>query len=280
MSQDESGHELGQLALALHAINAALVKIPSFLFFFLAFDPALWFVQVESTFVTGLVSNEETRLQHVLQHLDQRHLELMAWRIKHPDPAHPYTTFKQEFLDKTTKPKSAGLRECLSCHLGDQSPSELLSFMERMWPDTRADSESEAFQELFVMKLPCSIQERISQSGGALRDKALKANGEMVRIQQAQVDAATRLAPIFLTPKPSSPPFNKDSLYNLAQKKAKGIRQSGGGYLQENGQILCWYHARYDKQARQCRKYCARYSSKFQDKSSSSALGNEISARQ
>lgn len=177
MTEDEHGTALGPLALALNAINAASVKIPSFTS--MAFDPALWFVRVEATFSTGMVTKEETRLQHVLQHLDQRHLELMAWRIKHPDPDHPYFVFKRECLDKTTPPKSAGLRECLSCQLCDRSPSELLSFMERMWPDTRAASELEAFQELFIMKLPCAIQERISQSGGDLRDKALKADGEV-----------------------------------------------------------------------------------------------------
>lgn len=285
MAQDE----LSQISVALQAINAASVKIPPFSS--MAFDPELWFVRVEATFATGHVTNEETRLQHILQHLDQRHLELMAWRIKNPSPDQPYTIFKREFLSKTTKPKSAGLRECLSCQLGDRTPSELLSFMERMWPDQRAACESEAFQELFFMKLPPTIQERISQSCGSLRDKAVVADGELARIRQAKLDASVgnnaiigsigshTFEPEEVTEaKAILAAYQKGQPLTSVTKKAKGVRQASGGYLQDNGQILCWYHARYDQQARQCRKYCARYVSKSQEKKSS--MGNEWSARQ
>ena len=108
-----------------HYINAVSLKLPPFW----TSDPDLWFVQVESQFLTRTppINNDLTRFHYVVGALDSSTCKEVASIIRQPPQQDAYLTLKNALIDAFGASQHQRNVQLLTlAGLGDRKPSALL----------------------------------------------------------------------------------------------------------------------------------------------------------
>ena len=154
------------------------VKIPPFW----SDDLELWFLQVEAQFRIRGVRAETTKYDHVLQALPPDTVSRLRTFLLDPPKENPYSALKTELLRQTSLSAKQKYDRLISDEvLGDRWPSQLLQRMQALVGEQQA--ETPFFREMFVSKLPPTVQTVIAALDGLPVAQVASAADKMMEYQ-------------------------------------------------------------------------------------------------
>lgn len=122
--------------------------------------PSLWFVTLESEFVSFGIHADNTKYTAVIRHLDEQTIYDVADILEAPPEADKYGKLKAELIKRFSDSLECQVRTLIKeTELGDKKPSVLLREMQRL-ANNKIDEE--VLKTLWVEKLPSRIQDLLS----------------------------------------------------------------------------------------------------------------------
>ncbi|PIK48263.1 hypothetical protein BSL78_14866 [Apostichopus japonicus] len=134
------------------SITAVNLRLPPFY----PNDPALWFGQVESLFVTRRITSQDTKFAFVISSLQPEVAQEIRDILLTPPSKNRYDFLKSELIKRTSQSEQKRLRQLLTTEdLGDRKPSQLLRRMYQLLGDQQL--ESSILKQLFLQRLPTNV---------------------------------------------------------------------------------------------------------------------------
>jgi len=208
--------------------HAVSLKLPPFW----PSQAEVWFLQAESQFqVRGIVA-DATKYHYVVGALDQATASRLVDFLTRPPDQDKYQALKTRLTGTFSLSRRERAARLLRTRgLGDRKPSELMDEMLAL-----ADGHSTCFlfEQLFLEQLPEDVRLHLATADFSdPRRFALLADS--VWLARDQSSAAVSICGVAATPRRMfSKPANK----------------------QEDGEDICFYHAKYGKRARKCQPPC------------------------
>lgn len=248
-------------------VELASVRISKFPPFLQA-DPELWFAQVENIFAYYKIKKDESRFQLVAGGADAIILPHVADIIKAPPTKDRYSAFKERVLAAFAESEEVRLRRLLKGSvLGSQRPSHFLQALRNQAQGKCGDA---MLRSLFLEQLPVQYRGILAvHPQQELQQLALLADKLMELPRFEQVDSVQPEPP---QPAPISALERRvDELTQTVRElcamntRMHGNQSSSRDYSQQRGrgsgieekEKLCWYHARFGKDARRCDQPCS-----------------------
>ena len=133
------------------ATNAVTVKIPPFW----PSDPELWFAQLEAQFSLKQIRTQSSKFFHVVAALSPMAAREVRDIILSPPTTNPFDVLKVSITERMSLSKAGKIQQFLHAEeLGDRKPSQLFRRLLRLYDNSR----SNLFRELFLQRLPSSVQ--------------------------------------------------------------------------------------------------------------------------
>ncbi|GBL76364.1 hypothetical protein AVEN_185397-1 [Araneus ventricosus] len=153
-------------------------------------DPGLWFVMCESTFALATpkaITESVTKYNYIVSHLPPDSASLIRDVLMKPDATDPYSQIKKELINRSGESSQHKIRKLLSGEeLGNRKPSEQLRNMKR-----RAESLNVAdnlMLELFLQRLPSSVQTILAAVSELTLDKAAKIADRIIEVSPSPIE--------------------------------------------------------------------------------------------
>ena len=239
-------------------ISATSLKLPVFW----PSDPEVWFSQVEAHFASRTITSDNTKYYHLVASLTPETACEVRDLLINPPAADRYATLKAAIVQRLTTSKQARLKQLLqSEELDGRQPSKFLRRMRQLVGSDTALVSDDLLRELFVTRLPNSVQLVLKTQTvdldalAALADQMMDAIGPQVH---AVNDSLSEIADLkkeiqeikgLLRGRSDT----KESSSTRARSKTPGSRV-------DNRQVpgdTCWFHAKFGANARKCREPCA-----------------------
>ncbi|XP_064467981.1 uncharacterized protein LOC135378810 [Ornithodoros turicata] len=130
-------------------------------------SPFIWFQQVEAQFLLPGITNQLTQYRHIVASLPPEIAIDVSDVISGPPGTTPYDRLKAAVLQRTTLSERKRLQQLLTAEeLGDRTPSQLLRAMQNLLADRAATFDESLLRELFLQRLPATVQMVLSTAGG------------------------------------------------------------------------------------------------------------------
>ena len=203
------------------ATAAVALKLPPFY----TSSPKFWFVYAEQQFLLRAITADDTKFAHVIASLTEDIATRVLSTIMNPGSSDKYGALKTRLLEEFTLSQSERAAALLDMPgLGDMKPSQLLTRMLSLLPDSEVDNPSFVIRELFLRQLPPDVRAHLTdKSQFALKELAAEAD-------KFFTSAGSRVSAVKTPAAPKSRPAAPD---------------------------LCFYHSRYGTQAKKCRAPCS-----------------------
>ncbi|XP_014614559.1 PREDICTED: uncharacterized protein LOC106792598 [Polistes canadensis] len=239
---------------------ARAVKLPPFW----KENPVLWFAQAEAAFHIAHVTNDSTKFQHLVVHLDQDVLPFISDIIVAPPERGKFEALKARIISAFDESNETKLRKLLrgSRHTNEK-PSHILQRLRHM---ANGQCTENILRTLFMEQLPDYIGSILAISEVTdLTKLALQAD-KILEVSKADVATVTstpargtrhttvdaELAELRDMVKNLSLEVSK--LRSRRDRSRSRSRNRGSRVKVDNG--LCYYHSRFQAQARKCRQPC------------------------
>ncbi|GBN12661.1 hypothetical protein AVEN_47078-1 [Araneus ventricosus] len=122
--------------------------------------PQLWFLKLESQFITAGITQESTKFHCVISCLDYDVLTCVSNLIHSPPSENSYTQLKDRIISQYTDSENVRLKTLLQdLQLGDKEPSQLLTKMKEL---NNGRVTEEVLKTIFLQRLPHSMQQILS----------------------------------------------------------------------------------------------------------------------
>lgn len=233
----------------------------------------VWFTALDYWFRASGVVEDDQKFEIVMSAIGTSGLMQMQHTLTDEPPVAKYQWARQRITAHFADSEQRRLNRLLSeMPLGDRRPSELYNEMRRVAGNVLGEA---ALKGLWATRLPEAARAVVAASTGTA--------AEFTRIADSIVDALTPRAIQQIT---SPAPLNElnelraeiaELRRSLAKRPQRGRSRSrgnnnGGGNEgqprvrtpartnndsnQNNDSVLCWYHQRYGRDARNCREPC------------------------
>lgn len=232
------------------------VKVPPFW----KTNPALWFKQVESQFITAGISSDATKFHTIVGSIEANVLNEVSDIILNPPEINMYdalkTRLQERFMDSEEKRLKKLLRDM---ELGDRKPSAML----REMMDLAAGKVSEELlKSLWMQRLPKQSQAILAVSSESLSRLALMADKISDTSDAWEINVL------------SKSPSENDNLRlqiealtkqveMLSHRSRSHSRQSNKRFKRTNSskarqsKPFCWYHYKFGDRAKKCVQPCS-----------------------
>ena len=124
------------------------VKLPPFW----ADSPEVWFAQVEAQFSLARITQDRTRYDYVVAHMDARYANEVRDILVQPPTANLYEYLKTELIRRLSLSEDQSVRQLQSAELAERKPSQLLRHV-------RALAGNMEVQESFLRSLWLGYEE-------------------------------------------------------------------------------------------------------------------------
>ncbi|XP_075163217.1 uncharacterized protein LOC142235848 [Haematobia irritans] len=232
------------------------VKIPPFW----RSNPALWFKQVESQFITSGIVADPTKFHTVVGSIDASILSEVSDIIINPPESNMYETLKrsiqERFMDSEEKRLKRLIREI---EIGDKKPSTLLREMSSLAANKVSE---EVLKSLWMQRLPKQTQVILSVSSESLNKLAQMADKIADTAEPWDINAiASSSSEGSSSSKIRNLEMKIDELTKKIEAMTTGSRSRSKSRSRSSnnskGKPLCWFHYKFREQARKCVKPCS-----------------------
>ncbi|XP_064469864.1 uncharacterized protein LOC135384596 [Ornithodoros turicata] len=134
-------------------------------------DPLVWFAQVEAQFATHRITSQGAKFNYVLLALPPpTAIEVRDIILQRPEE-NPYDKLKMALINRTSESERRRLQQLLSAEdIGDRKPTQLLRRMQQLLGDKAASFDETFLRELFLNRLPSSVQMILASAEGSSLD--------------------------------------------------------------------------------------------------------------
>lgn len=235
-------------------------------------NPALWFKQLESQFITNGIKVSDTKFHIAVSALDTSIISQVSDVVMNPPQNGKYERLKQQLQDRFADSEEQRFRKLLGkLDLGDKKPSHL-------WREMRELAGNDHFNEqvlktLWMQRLPTQCQailsaedgpidrlltlaDRIHEIYGAREVNALSTqSNRSVAVNQTHTPEQSALTQLceqvsLLTKQVAS--LTTTNKPNLPHRNRSRSRSRTNTTNKPN----CWYHHRFGKDAKKCISPC------------------------
>ena len=246
---------------SMHIFAARIAKLPPFW----REEPEIWFLQVESSFNLNGITQDSTKYEYLISHLDPSILFVLKDIVVNPPSTGRYAAMKARIIKHFAESDESQLKKLLSgLELGDQKPSHLLHRMKSL-AGTRVSNE--IMRTLFMDRLPENVKCILAVTDTMDLDNL---SGIADKIYE-QFSASTTISEICSNNKINQDSSGLDGKLNeiihridalerrSRQHQAKQFVQvprarSKSRSRKDSG--LCWYHWRFADKASKCVQPC------------------------
>lgn len=248
------------------------VKIPPFW----AEDPNIWFIKVESQFITCGITQDETKFHHIVASLDGKILQQVTEAVMNPPAEDKYKNLKEQLVQCFADSEQKKLQKLLSLmELGDSKPSNLLNKLRSLSNNKVGDA---MLKSLWMNRLPSQVNAILQASSVPLAELAILADrimecGQFSQISatqtsslgtkttdsseigrlEASINELTRQFQQFSHAGNSSKQYRDSSRQRDPSSSRSRPRDSTPARSRSN---ICWYHERFGPKATKCSKSC------------------------
>lgn len=248
------------------------VKIPPFW----AEDPNIWFVKVESQFITCGITQDVTKFHHIVASLVGKILQQVTDAVMNPPAVDKYKHLKEQLILCFSDSEQKKLQKLLSLmELGDNKPSNLLNQLRALANNKVGE---EMLKSLWMHRLPSHVNAILQASSVPLAELAILADRIMECAQFSQTSAVRSRSPVtkssdtseigrleasineltrqfreFSQTGDSSKQFRSSSRQRDSTPSRPRPRDSTPSRSRSN---ICWYHERFGPNATKCSKSC------------------------
>lgn len=237
---------------------ARIAKLPPFW----REEPEIWFLQVDSNFNLHGITQDSTKYEYLLSHLDPTVLFAVKDIIMNPPSENKYSTIKSRIIQHFAESGEGQLKKLLSgLELGDQKPSHLLQRMKCL---AGSRVSNDMLKTLFMERLPEKMKCILAVSESTDLDKIA---GLADKICEQYSTHSVQISEI--SPKKEKQQENTDlsekldtiisrieSLENRSRSynRNKSSERSSSRGRKQTG--MCWYHWKFAENATKCIKPC------------------------
>lgn len=241
-------------------ISRVAVKIPPF------WKPNvnLWFMQVESQFVTASITSEETKFHYVLGAIESDVLNQVSDFLTTLPADRKYTRLKTKLIEEFSDSEERKARKLLNeIRLGDKKPSALLREMRQL---AGTDISEQFLRNMFLQNVPPQVRAILTCSKDSLESLALMADRivDTAPIEQSafaiepptgsyqalerQIAQLTEKLSNLHSSRPPNRSSNRSRSRQRSQSRSKSAQQRYS---------VCWYHHKFGANANRCQTPCA-----------------------
>lgn len=223
-----------------------------------------YFHFIEAQFATSGISADQTKYYCLVAALDEAILSHVSDLICSPPNAGKYDALKERLINHFSESEASKLRMLLhDLELGDKKPSHLLREMKELAKDFSED----AIKALWLQRLPVTVQQILSVSSeqldkqAAMADKILEVSKSAVvssveKSADSQSDLSLLRKEISELREQMSRLGRSRSHSRNRSKSRDRVRNRSSSSERGKDYDICWYHYRFGKKARNCRKPC------------------------
>lgn len=128
------------------------VKLPPFW----VDSPEVWFAQVEAQFSLARITQDRTRYDYVVAHLDARYANEVRDILTNPPTANPYEHLKTALIRRLSLSEDQKIRQLQSAELAERKPSQLLRHMRALAGNMQV--QDSFLRSLWLQRLPPHAQ--------------------------------------------------------------------------------------------------------------------------
>ena len=219
-------------------ISAVSLKLPEFW----TTSPEVWFARVEAQFGTKNISTEQTNYDYIVSALDVKTAEEVQDVLVNPPDANKYSVLKRALLKAFGKSQAQRDNELLNLNgLGDRKPTALLRKINALNDDPQSLKRA-----LFLSNLPTDIRSILAGQDFGDIQKLAEAADRIWETRGACVQQVIHTAD-------SSPPAPV-TIEAVSRPRFQPQRRPGS--KAPSTQAVCYYHLKFDPQARRCQPGC------------------------
>ncbi|XP_055854596.1 uncharacterized protein LOC129918218 [Episyrphus balteatus] len=226
-------------------INRVAVKLPPFW----AERRSLWFSQAESQFIISDITNETTKFHYVVSQLDTR-------------------VASEKLIERLSASEEQRVRQLISDEeLGDRKPSQFLRHLRSLaGPSVLQDN---LLRQLWLRRLPSNVQAILTSRSDLSPDQLSELADKIVEVSPPPIPFAVHATSNNEQNQNSQALFEAiDTLTRQVaelssnrtfrnRSKARGRQNSRSSSKSAKREGYCWYHSRYQHNARKCNKTCS-----------------------
>lgn len=245
------------------------VKLPPFW----PADPQVWFAQVEAQFTTRGITQQRTKFDYIVASLLPEYATEVRDLILQPPAETPYDTLKQQLIQRTAASEQRRLQQLFNTEeLGDRKPTQLLRRMQQLLGDKAGAMDSSVLRELFLQRLPANIRMVLASSPDTANlENLAQLADKVVEVAAPSISAvsATHLSDEFERLRAEVASLRKvvETLPKTTANKRDHPRSRPRSPSRNRGRSssphpstetpICWYHKRFDDEARKCTQPCS-----------------------
>ncbi|XP_072140708.1 uncharacterized protein [Dermacentor andersoni] len=118
--------------------------------------PEVWFAQVEAQFALAQITQERTRYDYVVAHLDARYASEVRDILANPPTANLYEHLKMQLIRRLSPSEDQKVRQLQSAELAERKPSQLLRHMRALAGNMEV--QDSLLRALWLQRLPPHVQ--------------------------------------------------------------------------------------------------------------------------
>lgn len=244
-----------------NAINRVQVKVPPFW----KQNPSLWFKQLEAQFANSQIVNDLTKFNTIVGIIESDILSSVSDIVLNPPANNLYDTIKKRLIQQFSDSDNKKLKNLLNnFNTGDMKPTDLLRKMRELSCGKVGD---DLLKTLWLQKLPTTIQAVLSTRTENLDQLMILADAMFDVTEQTSIQAINPVSNINFDDLVNVVYELEDKIDSLSKANRKSRRSSHttsrnrsstqASAFSSNKQDLCYFHKKFGKQARNCKKPCS-----------------------
>ncbi|CAN7980431.1 unnamed protein product, partial [Ixodes pacificus] len=241
------------------------VKLPPFW----ADSPEVWFAQVEAQFSLARITQDRTRYDYVVAHLDSRYANEIRDILDNPPAANLYQHLKTELTRRLSLSEDQKVRQLIhSAELAERKPSQFLRHMRALAGNTQVHDFF--IWTLWLQRLPPHVQAILQAQPTLPLDQLAEIADRVIEVSVPplsptvhavgapldttelahRIDDITRQLSSIQRRLDQSPPTRP-------RYRSQSRDRNTGPSQQPRDSSRCYYHRRFGDRARQCRPPCS-----------------------
>nr|XP_037270505.1 uncharacterized protein LOC119162138 [Rhipicephalus microplus] len=254
-------------SIAAAATNTDVCRVAVKLLPFWAEAPDVWFTQVKAQFSTARITQDRTRYDYVVAHLDSRYGAEVRDILANPLADDCYLHLKRELIRRLSPSQDEK-----GCHLlqheelGGRKPSQLLRYMRDLL-GTQVDES--LLRIIWLQRLPSHAQVILQVQPNLPLDQLFHIADQVIEIplpaspltvnavdtRQSSSELAHRVDEI--TRQLDSIQRRLDQSLKLRPQKRSQSQDNNATSSHGNSNGPCYYHRRFGNKARKCQPPCS-----------------------
>lgn len=231
-------------------------------------EPEIWFAQVEGQFAISGITNDATKFNYVIGHLDNQHSKEIKDIIVSPPATNKYEKLKSELIKRLSASNEKKIKQLLMHEeLGDRKPSQFFRHLKGL---AGADVPDDFLKTIWISRLPHGIQTVLAGQPAVatledLADLADRVNDlasstpRVASVSNAVPgsllsDLTREVAELRKQVQQMTTGRNSRSRNRTPQGNRNSSRQRSQSSYRKFP--LCWYHSKFGEKAHTCTRPC------------------------